>query len=101
MTFNEISVSSKYEALGHDLLVIANVFVCICSYLKTPASLLSESLCMSIYESACVCKRGRKRCFSSQTRAEESMSLLQPVFIHTMHIFSSKGAIRSHSVFQK
>lgn len=58
---DEISMSSKYEPLGHDLLVIANVFVCICSdsegYLKTPASLLSELLCMILHVRA----RERKR----------------------------------------
>lgn len=86
---DEISISSKYEPLGHDLLVIANVFVCICShsegYLKTPASLLSELLCMILH----VCARERKRdVFLHRHELKnlvtgETMS----VFIHTMHIF--------------
>lgn len=90
---DEISMSSKYEPLGHDLLVKANVFVCICSdsegYLKTPASLLSELLCMILH----VCARERKRDVFLHRHelknlvAGETVSLLQPVFKHTMHIF--------------
>lgn len=66
---DEISKSSKYEPSGHDLLVIANVFVCICSDwgLFKESSFIAERVV--VYESTCVCKREKKRCFSSQTQA--------------------------------
>lgn len=99
---DEISMSGKYEPLGHDLLVIANVFVCICSDwgLFKDSSFIAERVV--VYESACVCVsvRERKRdvfLHRHKLVTGETMSLLQPVFIHTMHIFSSKGDLFSFS----
>lgn len=64
---DEISMSSKYEPLGHDVLVIANVFVCICSDwgLFKDSSFIAERVV--VYESACVCKREKKMFFFTDT----------------------------------